>query len=317
MKAGGVSGLRKFARFLLWSTVLWFALSFASKGYAFLFYSSLVLGIILLYTDGRRVAKQPPPPTPATPTLLNNRYEVAKLLKTGGMAEITLATDYQTSSRVVIKTPRYDTQHDPKINVDKLTAEAAWLRQADHPHIVKFIDLFTHNGTLHLVVDYIEGQDLLKAFAGAPATENRVIKWAEQILSALAYIHGRGVVHRDLNPGNIMLRTKDDSVIIIDFGTVKPRAVHGGTVVTKPGFEVPEAALGYTDEKSDLFCIGGTLFYLLTSAPPGSIGKANVVNILVKKGVSQRTANSIDQALQLDAERRFRSALAMRKAICG
>jgi serine/threonine protein kinase len=107
-------------------------------------------------------------------------------------------------------------------------------------------------------------------------------------------------------------------VVVIDFGTAKTSATEGSTVVKTPGFEVPEqVATGYADERSDLFGAGSTLFYLLTSETPGSIGNRNVAQLLLSDGVSNRTARCIAQALQMDAGLRFQSATAMRRALCG
>lgn len=334
MKAGsgGVSGLRKTARILLWSSVLWFGLSWAVDGFAYLFYSCLFFGLVLLVLDKRTqrgVVKTPSIPVatkkPSTPVgpvpqppieWLNGRYEKERDLRPGGMAVIILAKDHKTNSQCVIKTPRHDTKHDPKINIDKLTIEAAYLRQFNHPNIVKFVDLFTHDGELHLVVEYVQGEDLREACASVPADENRVIKWAAQILDALQYVHRSGFVHRDLNPGNIMLRRSDD-IVIIDFGTVKPTAVDGSSVVEKDGFKIPEQARGYADEKSDIYGVGGTLFYSLTCTPPGFLGAADVASLLVSRGISERTAKCINQALQMDPNSRFGSAQAFRTALCG
>ena len=249
--------------------------------------------------------------------LLKGRYQTEKQLKKGGMAIITLARDIETDSYCVIKTPRYDTIHDIDINVEKLTLEAAFLGQIDHPNIVKYLDQFTHDNVLHLVEEYVEGDNLFDIFNIKPADESRVLKWGEQLLDALEHMHGRGLIHRDVNPGNIMLKP-NDNLVVIDFGTAKTSAGVGSTVVKTPGFEVPEqVATGYADERSDLFGAGSTLFYLLTSAPPGSIGNRNVTQLLLSKGVSNRTARCIAQALQMDAGLRFQSAAAMRWALCG
>jgi tRNA A-37 threonylcarbamoyl transferase component Bud32 len=252
---------------------------------------------------------------PKTAYLLSDHYQIEKQLRVGGMAIITLAKDIQTDALCVIKTPRNDTQHDTKYNIDKLTLEAAYLRQFNHPNIVKYLDMFTHENILHLVVEYIDGEDMLTAFAKKQAEESRVIKWGGQILDALEHIHHFGLIHRDVNPGNIMLR-KDDSVVLIDFGTVKPATGEGWTVVRKAGFEVPEqVATGHADVRSDIFGVGGVLFYLLTSTAPGFIGNRDVAELLVSKGVSQTTAKCIEQALRIKPEERFQSAAAMRKAL--
>ena len=321
IKTGIVSGsrLRIAARFLLWASVLWFGLYWLETLFAYLFYCCLFFGLVLFVSDkiAQRGVIKKPSPTPTT-ELLGGRYEVERQLRAGGMAMITVARDQQTNTKCVIKTPKPAiTQSDYNLNVEKLTIEAAYLRQFNHPNIVRFVDLFTHNEELHLVVEYIQGEDLLMAFASVPAEENRVIKWAGQILDALQYIHRAGLIHRDLNPGNIMLRSSDD-IAIIDFGTLKPVAADAGTIVRKSGFDVPEQlSQGYSDKRSDLYGVASTLLYVLTCTPPGSLGRTDPTSFLESKGVSQGLARCIGQALQMDSKLRFADAAAMRMALFG
>jgi len=319
--------------FILWCI-------FQSIGIAVIFYLFFAVGLVLLTIDRAR-SKAPPPARPVgkieaqaetqaeaqplviqalEPTrVLHDRYEIVKQLKVGGMAVISLGTDRTTGLPCIIKRPRLDTSYDPKINVEKLEIEASNLRQFDHPHIVRYIDSFVADNIPNLIVDFIDGEDMLSAFCDKPADEVHVLRWADQILGALQYIHDHRAVHRDLNPGNIMLRTGGD-IVIIDFGTIKPPSVSGGTEVRKAGFEVPEQVLGYSDERSDIYSVGGTLFYLLTSRKPGDIGTyiSRVAGMLTKDyGVSERTAKCIAQALKMDAGSRFQSAAVMRNALCG
>jgi len=235
------------------------------------------------------------------------------------MAEISLAKDWDNGQKqVVIKRPRNDTDHATKLNVDKLHQEADYLRKTNHPNIVKFIDLFQDADHLpNLVEDYVNGGDLLSKFKFAAADEQTAITWAVQILNALEYIHNSGFIHRDLNPGNIMANQNSD-ITLIDFGTVKNSGFSSDTVFFKPGFVIPEvAAKGYADTRSDIYGVGGTLYYLLTCDRPGFIKDGDVVTILTAKGISLRTSKCVDQALQLDPNFRFQKAEVMRRALTG
>jgi tRNA A-37 threonylcarbamoyl transferase component Bud32 len=264
----------------------------------------------------------PPRPRPAPPVTepAFSRYEFTQTeFKKGGMATISLARDRKNQSMpVIIKTPRHDTEHSVKLNVEKLLQEADYLRTANHPNIVKFIDLFYDQEKMpNLVVEYIDCGDLLSKFKTAPVDEQSTVKWGVQILSALEYIHQSGFIHRDLNPGNIMVRGSGE-IALIDFGTVKSSGYSSDTVFFKPGFVIPEvSAKGYADKRSDIYGVGSTLYYLLTCDRPGFIKERDVVSMLTEKGISQRTAKCIDQALQMDPNFRFQTAVAMRRALTG
>lgn len=268
----------------------------------------------------------PPPKTENTPVvnipanLLNGRYEImVKEYKRGGMAIISLAKDYRNKQKqVIIKRPRRDSDHAVQLNIEKLRQEGEYLRGVNHPNIIKFVDLFNdHAKNPNLVVDYIQGDDLLNAFKLKPADEHRTVKWTVQILNAMEYVHRSGVVHRDLNPGNIMM-TPEDNVILIDFGTIKGSGYSSDTVFFKPGFNIPEvAAQSYADERSDIYGVGSILYYLLTCERPGFIRGRDIITLLSERGVSQRTCKCVAQALQFDPNFRFQTAAAMRRALLG
>jgi tRNA A-37 threonylcarbamoyl transferase component Bud32 len=252
--------------------------------------------------------------------LLNGRYEVTQRnFKEGGMSIISKARDYDNQHAIVIiKEPKRGKGYSLDMNVNKLRQEAEYLKKVNHPNIVKFIDLFSDKDNIpNLVVEYIEGADLRKMFESRPCDEQTSIIWTVQILDALEYIHNSGFIHRDLNPGNIMA-CQNSNIKLIDFGTIKVPGSFSDTVFFKPGFIIPEvAARSYADQRSDIYGVGSTLFYLLTCDRPGLLKGRNPIDILTRKGISQRTAKCVDQALQLDPNLRFQTADGMRRALTG
>ncbi len=273
-----------------------------------------------------KIASRPPAASAGQPsaTLLNNRYELMKQIARGGMSDLYLAQDHNTNTQCVIKIPRHDTEHIPAINFEKLHIEAKYLRHLNHPNILRFIDLFIHDYTQYLVVEYIDGKDLRESCEDTPANEDIVLNRAVQILDAIDHMHRRGIIHRDLNPSNIMVR-RDNSIAIIDFGTVKstgssepvPADAGKGTIIFKPGFEIPEQVRdGHADQRSDLYAIGSTLFFVLTGKrPPSWMHPRDIASELMQQRVSERTARGIAQAMNIEPDYRFKDARAMRRAL--
>ena len=267
------------------------------------------------------VHNAPPPrkPTvqPAVNQILEGRYELLNQIKTGGMAVIWKATDRNGGGTCIVKQSKDDP--DPQMKKqfdDKLAMERAYLCQWNHPNIVKYRDFFTDKGDSYLVVDFIDGQDLFAAFKYRPASEATALGLADQMLRVLEYIHAQGLVHRDFNPGNMMLRP-DGQLVVIDFGTIKAGGTQG-TTIGKPGFNIPELVVrGYSDARSDIYGTGATLFYILTSLPPGSSGAVRPFDLLIGRGISNRTAACLQQALSMDPAHRFKDAATMRSTLLG
>ena len=129
-------------------------------------------------------------------------------------------------------------------------------------------------------MDYIEGQSLLDMLVtnkqGFP--EDLVLEWADQLLSALEYIHANNVIHRDIKPANIR-RTTDGRIFLVDFGLVKPYNLNDPRTMTMfHGIGTPEYAPPeqydpgvHTDQRSDIYALGATLYHLLTGQAPISV----------------------------------------------
>lgn len=268
--------------------------------------------------------------------LVNGRYELRQPpYKQGGMATIWFATQRKTGKPCVIKTPRRGTSID-NVYLDKLMLEAKYLQKLDHQGIVKHIDDFYYKDEFHLVLEYLDGDTLMNYTQRTPVEEQRVIFWASHILDALSYIHDKGIIHRDVNPKNIML-CDDGSAKLIDFGTAKSLN-NGGknkpredpfTQITNRGFDIPELMGGESDRRCDLCGLAQTCIYLLTLKHPNDIctelfkfswprtykEARAVADYLVAAGVSGRTAKLLSQAIMFSPDNRFADARAMQAAL--
>lgn len=311
-----------------------------------LVYAVLALCIVLLVDIRKRKSSgsgygQKKTRTPASPShgtyTVNGRYElVSPPYKQGGMATIWRAVERKTGRPCIIKTPRRGTTMD-NVYLEKLMLEASCLKKLDHPGIVKYIDDFYYKGEFHLVLEHLNGETLLALSPRSPLEEAQVVLWACHLLEALSYVHAAGIVHRDVNPKNIML-CSDGTVKLIDFGTAKElnyvdkdkTKYDPFTQITNKGFDIPELFMGReSDHRCDLCGLAQTCIYLLTLNQPNelclnqfkynwprSFSEATVLaDYLISLGVSKRVAKCLAQAVMFSPDDRFANARAMQAAL--
>lgn len=156
--------------------------------------------------------------------------------------------------------------------------EAQLLGGLDHRNLASVSDYFEENGHHYLVMEYVEGRTLAEVvqLAPRPIAERRVLVWAHELLDVLEYLHTQHppVIVRDLKPDNIMLSSTDRHLRLIDFGIAKRLDPNKGTqpIVKGMGTEAYAPLEQYggasTDARSDLYSLGGTLYYLLSGQEP-------------------------------------------------
>jgi serine/threonine protein kinase len=207
-------------------------------------------------------------------------YELVRRIDIGGMGEVYLARQLTAFNRAVaIKIIRSDLVHDT-------TARARFLREAEvsahlkHEHILPLFDFGEVEGRLFLVTPYIEGGTLAKRLATTgPLSLAETHKLYVPLVQAVAYIHRRGVVHRDLKPTNIMLDTEDGEVYmrLIDFGIATLQGRSASPPLTTAGHEMgtvaymaPERLSGIAAPSNDIFSLGVILHQMLTGRMPAA-----------------------------------------------
>jgi serine/threonine-protein kinase len=208
--------------------------------------------------------------------------------------------------------------------------EAKVLAKLDHPHLVGVTDFFAEGEQVYLVMKYIEGESLAKRIEKRGALpEEVVLSWAHQLLAALAYCHGEGIIHRDVKPQNVIIRP-DGQAVLVDFGLVKlwdpndPRTRTAIRSMGTPQYAPPEqydAHLGHTDARSDIYSLGATLYHALSGqAPPTATQRVVEPTVLVplrtlNPKLSPRVEAAVTRALALQPIARYQSAADMATAL--
>ncbi len=156
-----------------------------------------------------------------------------------------------------------------------LLAEADILKKLHHPNLPDIVDIIEGEETFLLVMDYIEGRELESIVQEyGPQKQEDVVKWGKQLCDVLSYLHSQEppIIYRDMKPANIMLQ-KDGKVVLIDFGTArefKESQTEDTVCLGTYGYAAPEQykGQGQTDIRTDIYCLGVTLYYLLTGHNP-------------------------------------------------
>ncbi|TVQ10253.1 MAG: serine/threonine protein kinase, partial [Leptolyngbya sp. DLM2.Bin27] len=220
-------------------------------------------------------------------TTLQNRYRVLQELGHGGFGRTYLAVDlgrFEEQCAVKELEPQQGDQFSDKA-LQLFQREATILYNIEHPQIPKFQAIFEENQRLFLVQDYIDGvtyRELLnqRLQQGMVFSEAEVRQFLQQMLPVLAHIHGKGIIHRDISPDNVMQRRVDGLPMLIDFGVVKevvtriqpPGSPSQVTSVGKLGYAPSEQMQsGRAYPSSDLYALAVTAIVLLTGKEPQDI----------------------------------------------
>src|SRR5215831_13933200 len=148
-------------------------------------------------------------------------YEIQSPLGAGGMGEVYRARDMRLERSVAVKILPAQFSSDP-VCKQRFEREAKIISSLNHPHICVLHDIGSQDGVDYLVMECVEGETLAKRLDKGPLPLDHVLKYGAQIADALDKAHGKGVVHRDLKPGNIMLTPMGAK--LLDFGLAKPTA---------------------------------------------------------------------------------------------
>ena len=205
-------------------------------------------------------------------SVLGGRYRLVELLGQGGMATIFRATDSQLGRDVAVKVLRPEYGRDPDF-IARFRMEAQAVASLSSPNIVAVHDFGMDPAGPFIVMDYVDGEDLATLLRRTgPLPGARSARIAAEVARGLAAAHARGIVHRDIKPGNILL-AQDGRVQVTDFGIARAIAeaqmTLPGTTLGSVQYMSPEQARGETaTERSDIYSLGVVLFEMLAGRRP-------------------------------------------------
>ena len=257
--------------------------------------------------------------------MLDKRYEIVRMIKSGGMGAVYEALDIRFEKTPCAVKEMLSQTSDPaqqQYMIDSFKKEAKILNSLRHPNLPVVRDYFIEGGRYYLVMDFVDGKDLdtiMRSYGTGGVPEAIVVEWSLEILEALEYLHTQNppIVYRDLKPGNVMVRNSDKKIILIDFGTARTITPGSDTIKTSigtPAFSPEEIFQGRPEPRSDLYSLGATMHCLLTGLVPVTPFAFKPVR-QVNPAVSVELEAIVMCALAMNASDRYASARHLKDAL--
>jgi eukaryotic-like serine/threonine-protein kinase len=242
--------------------------------------------------------------------LKDGRYTIEKVAGSGRLS-VTYVAQSRQGDRVVLKVPSDEViaGDDFERLQERFVREAFQLQKCKHPHIVKVFDPFQEGKVWCIPMEYIAGTTLAQRDR-PQLSEAEALTYVRQVGEALGVLHEVGLIHRDVNPGNVMLRIRDgrSEAVLIDFGLAKDfMAGHYMTTRTQmedmlPNYRAPElyAPGGERGPYCDLYALGALLYELITGNPPSNANdRQNGKDLNFPGDTSDRVIKAIESAMAM------------------
>ncbi|MEG1551553.1 MAG: serine/threonine-protein kinase, partial [Oscillospiraceae bacterium] len=249
-------------------------------------------------------------------SVIEGRYEILKLIGKGGMSKVYLAMDKRLNNKqwAVKEIEKNVRDKNNEVIIQSAVAEANMIKRLDHHSLPRIVDIINNTNVIYVIMDYIEGQPLdkvLDEYGAQP--QDLVIDWAKQLCDVLDYLHTRkpAIIYRDMKPANIMLKP-EGNIKLIDFGIArefKEQNLADTVCLGTKGYAAPEqfGGKGQTDQRTDVYCLGVTLYHLVTgknpSEPPYELYPIRHWNAALSGGLER----IIQKCTQLNPDDRYQS----------
>lgn len=270
---------------------------------------------------------------PSHPEMLGRlgRYEIERMIGSGGMGVVFKGVDTELNRPVAIKVlaPHLARSGAAKQRFGRESRAAA---AVVHEHVVAIHNVESDGATPFIVMQYVSGESLqARVERLGPLSAQQILRIGIQAASGLAAAHEQGIVHRDVKPANILLEDGVERVLLTDFGLARTvddaSLTHTGLIAGTPNYMSPEQANGNpVDYRSDLFSLGSVLYFVATGHPPFRAERAmGVLNRIchephravwrVNADIPNELSIAIDRLLEKRPSKRFPSALAVRDTL--
>lgn len=249
-----------------------------------------------------------------TGTVIGGKYKILSEIGHGGMSTVYLAINEKANKSWAVKEIRRKNNRGFEMLREGLIAETNLLKRLSHPNLPRIVDIIDNGEDFLIVMDYIDGNtlgQLIEAEGAQP--QDKVVGWALQLCGVLGYLHSQPapIIYRDMKPSNIMLKS-DGNIMLIDFGTAreykninKEDTAYLGT----KGYAAPEqfGGMGQTDARTDVYCLGATMYHLLTAHNPSEPPYEMYPITKWKPGLSDGLEKIILKCTQKNPDDRYQS----------